>query len=353
MIIFASALLLALCLPVLIKISLPFIIATIIARILQTPVKKLEKLKIKRGLSSFAFIIILLSSFISLITIVCYKIFVELAVLFNDFPRKMSEFNIQLNALFSKYLTFYNGLSRETRQSFDIILETLNTGIKGLVSKITVHFTGIVTQMASFIPDLILLILITLLAAFFITKDYNKIIKFIKNSIPPSAYKNFQKLKSSLLGVLFSYMKSVLVLMFISTCEVAVGLSILRVRYALVIALITGIVDALPIFGTGVILIPLIVFYLIRRNLYMAICVLIIQIICFLVRQILEPKIISHQVGVHPLVTIISVYVGAKLLGAGGVIILPIVSFVTLSVIEVYKDEIFVKTIDELNVIDA
>jgi predicted PurR-regulated permease PerM len=82
--------------------------------------------------------------------------------------------------------------------------------------------------------------------------------------------------------------------------------------------------------------VPLALSFLIGGNLPLALCLILVQAVCFLVRQILEPKLISNQVGVHPLVTIASVYVGMRLMGAAGLILLPITVFVTINVYGAY-----------------
>ncbi len=104
--------------------------------------------------------------------------------------------------------------------------------------------------------------------------------------------------------------------------------SLLRVPMAIPTAFLISFADFLPLIGTGGILVPWIIFELIRRNYYFAVALIIVYAIISLVRNIAEPKIVGAQVGLHPLVTIMGMYIGMKLFGFIGIFIAPMIILV-------------------------
>ena len=113
------------------------------------------------------------------------------------------------------------------------------------------------------------------------------------------------------------------------------GFSILGVSYPLLIAIIVALVDILPIFGVGTVLIPWAIIELVfTKNIYMGIGLIIIYIVVTVIRQITEPKVVAGSLGLHPLVTIVSMYVGFKLLGIFGMIAGPMAVLAIKSILK-------------------
>ena len=123
---------------------------------------------------------------------------------------------------------------------------------------------------------------------------------------------------------LFGFLKAQLTLISITTVIILIGLLILRVDYAITIALVTGLVDILPYLGTGLIFVPWIIYELITGNINFAIGLGVLYIIVLVQRQIMEPKVLSSNIGMDPLATLISLFVGFKLIGFLGLIIGPV-----------------------------
>ena len=101
-----------------------------------------------------------------------------------------------------------------------------------------------------------------------------------------------------------------------------------NIEFPLIAAIVTGIVDALPILGSGTILIPWAIFSAINGDLSLAIALIVLYVIVIVVRQLLEPKIVSNQIGVHPIFTLIAMYTGFKFTGFVGLIIGPVIMII-------------------------
>jgi sporulation integral membrane protein YtvI len=106
--------------------------------------------------------------------------------------------------------------------------------------------------------------------------------------------------------------------------EVSIGLFILNVKYAFLIALLVGLSDAIPIVGTGVVMVPWILWTIISGDMPLAMGLGIIYVLGILIRQIMEPKIVGSQIGLHPLVTLLAMYIGLKFFGIIGMFVGPI-----------------------------
>ena len=106
--------------------------------------------------------------------------------------------------------------------------------------------------------------------------------------------------------------------------EVFLGLTLLRVDYALLIALVTAVVDILPVLGTGTVMIPWGIAMLVTGNYPLGVGLLILYAVITVVRQMLEPRVVGHQIGLYPLVTLMCMFIGTYLFGAVGLFGVPI-----------------------------
>lgn len=118
-----------------------------------------------------------------------------------------------------------------------------------------------------------------------------------------------------------------------------------NIQYPFLAAIGIGFVDALPILGSGTVMIPWAFIEAINGDIKLAIGILIIFAIISVVRQFLEPKIVSKQIGIHPIFTLIAMYTGFKLIGVFGLLLGPIALIVIKNVYGALIDRGVVKTI--------
>ena len=119
----------------------------------------------------------------------------------------------------------------------------------------------------------------------------------------------------------------------------------MNVKYQLLISLAIGFVDALPILGSGSVMVPWAIISALNGDLRLGVSILILWIIMSLVRQFLEPKIVSGKIGIHPIFTLIAMYTGFKFLGVIGLLVGPIILIIIKNVFATFIDEGVVKTI--------
>ena len=119
------------------------------------------------------------------------------------------------------------------------------------------------------------------------------------------------------------YIKAYFLIMVLTFCEMLLGLSILGVDYAFIMAIVISVIDILPILGSGTVLIPWAIFAFLTSNTPLGVGLLILYAATLVVRQFAEPKIVGGAIGIHPLATLASVYIGLKFLGFLGIFIGP------------------------------
>ncbi|MCG0313234.1 MAG: sporulation integral membrane protein YtvI, partial [Calditerricola sp.] len=155
---------------------------------------------------------------------------------------------------------------------------------------------------------------------FFISKDFRRIRRTLVEWIPVPLHDSTRAVVVDLRRALVGFVKAQLTLTSVTALLVLVGLLLLRVPYAVTIALLTGLVDLLPYLGTGAVFVPWIAYLFITGQIALAIGLSALYVIIIIVRQILEPKVLATNVGLDPLVTLIALFVGLKLWGFVGLI---------------------------------
>ena len=176
---------------------------------------------------------------------------------------------------------------------------------------------------ASHLPSAFVFLVMTILATYFLLNDKRYFKSWLYENLPVGLTVHMTGVKRELTGALGGYLKAQLILMCITFGELTIGFLVLRVHYALFLAIIVAVMDAIPVLGTGTVLIPFAAISFIMGNWVLGVGLLVLYGVCLLVRQMLEPKIISHQIGLHPLVTLVFMYLGLKLFGFLGMILGP------------------------------
>ena len=155
-----------------------------------------------------------------------------------------------------------------------------------------------------------------------------------------------------LIKTLGGYLKAEVILIVISFVISLIGLYVfhfmgLNVEYPFLIALLIGFVDALPIFGSGTVMIPWAVFTAFMGDLKLALAIFILWAIMSIVRQFIEPRIVSGHIGIHPIFTLIAMYTGFKIIGVIGMFVGPIVLIILKNIYQTLIDKGVVKSIFE------
>ena len=202
----------------------------------------------------------------------------------------------------------------------------LNNAVSSIISSISSAIPSMAVNFVTGIPSFILFIVVFLISAFYFSTDRETIGKGLSAILPDSWQKKLPILKKRLSQTISGYLKAYFFIMLLTFTEIFIGLSVLRVNYAFLLAILISVVDILPILGTGTILIPWAIFAFITGDVGLGTGLLILYGVVLIIRQITEPKIVGNSIGLHPLTTLAAVYLGIKFAGFLGIFIGPIVA---------------------------
>jgi sporulation integral membrane protein YtvI len=328
-------------------LTYPFIIGLILA-ILINPMVNLLETKMVRSAAVFISIAFLFVIFAGIITLLIAELVTGTTYLASSVPEHFKTLVVYIETFIGdRVLPIYEDIAAlfntlDSSQQATILANIQNAGeqigsnaadfLKGLLENIPL--------LISWLPNAATVTIFSLLAAFFISKDWYKFQKLLRKYLPLKARKSGRTVVDDLKKALLGFIKAQLILISITTIIVLIGLLFLRVDYAITIALLIGTVDLLPYLGTGLVFVPWIVYSAFSGDLPFAIGLGVLYLIILIQRQMMEPKILSSTIGLDPLATLISLFVGFKLIGFLGLIVGPValVIFNALHNARVFED---------------
>lgn len=305
---------------------LPFVAGAVIAWILQRPVRIVHrKFGISKKLcgfvSSIAFFAIIggLMSLVGAEAVTGLQNLVQSLPSFYRYtvePTMLEIFDKVEQAALWKDFQLYTILE-------NIENEILNAA-GSMVSSISVGAVGALSSFAAAIPGMFIKLILLVISTFFITMDYDKLVGFCLRQLTDKTRNLVLEVKQYVVGTLFVCIRSYALIMSITFVELSIGLTLVGIDNGILIAACIAIFDILPVLGTGGIMIPWVVINVVLGNYGLALKLLLVYVIITIVRNIIEPKIVGSQLGLHPVVTLSSMFAGVQLLGAVGLFGFPI-----------------------------
>lgn len=204
------------------------------------------------------------------------------------------------------------------------IINNLLDSIKTLVSSISSAIVSGGTSLISNTTSLLVGLLTTIITSFFVVYDYEDILNYLESLLSDESKKIYHEVKNYLVNTVFLVIKSYGIIMFVTFIELLVGLLILGVDNFALVAMITALLDIFPILGVGTILIPWSIFELLVGKVYIGVGLLVLYGVITIIRQIIEPKIVGGNLGLHPLAALFAMLVGLQLFGIIGMFGLPL-----------------------------
>lgn len=327
----------------------PFLIGFIISLLIEPIIKMISKrTKLTRRTSA---IIVLLCIFTILITLIVWGS----VSLITESADLLQSLNIYIEKIYNQIQIYINSIEFDKLEIPKQVISIIETSANNFLDFITKWVSGLLTsilQGITSLPVIGIYIVITILSTYFICADRLFILDQFEHHFPKIWVKKFGIHLKKLISTLGSYLKAEATLILISFIEVLIGLCIfkwsgLNVEYPLLAALGIGFVDALPILGSGTVMIPWAIISAVNGDLTLGIAVFILYVIILVVHQLLEPKIVSNNLGIHPIFTLIAMYTGFKISGIIGLFIGPVVLIILQNVFETMIDNGIVKSLLE------
>lgn len=323
----ASTLLVYLCFRYLLSFFLPFFIAWLLAVILQRPVLWInKKLRIPVPFGAVLGILLILS-------VAGTGAFFLLRTLLNQMIALVRQLPLYQSLLTERYKDFCFGCDRYLRLdpgSSQLFLDTqLEQILDRIQSTLLPSLTEQTLRLALGTAEAFALIIIILVSTVLLTKDLGEYReRFRSSSFAPILQPVFARLRGSAVA----YLRTQGIIMVITATLCTLGLMLIHNPYALLFGLIIAILDALPILGSGMILLPWSIIQFFRHDYKAGAVLLTVFLLCVVLREFLEPKLLGKGIGIRPLYTLISMYLGIRLFGIAGFILGPIGLVIILSV---------------------
>lgn len=310
----------------LIAALLPFILALLLSAVIEPGVTFLEnRARMPRPVATLVALLttILAGGYVALV--VATKVLSELVQL-GSLLQRYQQVPVDLATRLIEELNRLNEIL-DQRQ----LPQTVQDNILQAVDDLTTAGIGLLTQginltlnAATKVPALIVILVITVIATYFILKDKDSLVESILRVLPEGIRSRARAAQQRMADDLLGFVKASLILLSLTTFVIAVGLIIVGVNYWMTLALIAGLLDIIPVLGPGFLMVPWAVGAWILGSPALAIKLLLIYSASFLIRQMFQAKILGDFIGVHPLPMLVALYAGIHFFGFEGIVVAPL-----------------------------
>ena len=310
----------------LLNLLLPFVIALLVAWLLR-PLSRLYRQRAPKIASALIILTVLL--FYLLLGFLAMLLLVDLLTGMAEYFGKLPTLYTQtiepgLRNLYANAQALAARFDPGVADVVNMVLPQVISSVGGAVTNFSVAAVGKLTGLVTALPSALISALIAVIASFFTAVSYDSMKAFLMKNLPSKFTETAGYAIHSFRSIITQYGKSYLLVMLITFGELTLGLLIIGVRRAILLAALIAIFDIFPVVGAGAILLPWSVISLIQGKTLQALGLLILYVIILVVRQFLEPKVVGKQVGLPPLVTLACMFVGTSLFGVWGLFGLPI-----------------------------
>ena len=340
---------------------LPFMVAFFIDIIVQRPTNFLTRnTKIKKGITATILVLLVYLIVVALISLIGVKLVDGIKSLIAFIQGKLTDIptlienikNWSLNTIgflpdsleekaTKSMVPFFDALKEKSATEIaGFIMDKASNGEKFSLSSLSTPLSGLWST-AKQIPSAFVAVMITIVSSCFMAVDYDRLVKFIKGQISPENEKKLSATKRIVLKSLGKLIKSYILIICITGIEIFIGLNFLTLigiykdGNIIALSLIIAVLDILPVIGTGTFMVPWAIYSLITGKLGLAIGLFVVYAIIYIVRQIIEPKIVGGTVDLPPFVTLMGMYIGSQLFGVIGIFLVPIL----IIIIKLLNDE--------------
>lgn len=321
--------------------TLPFLAAFFFAYAAQKPLRWLER---KYTLKRTVCVLLLALPSVGLVFFLGYQLTLritkELYTLFSGIESGALQqfFSSPIDSLLAFLQKLSPALSRYAEPRLHSLFSNFDRTASTLLEKALPLLAENALSLARAFPKLFLSFGTFVLSFFYISCDYEALTGALHAHLSEKHNRLLHEVKKQIVGTVLSVLRAYTLLFLLTFSELAAGLLILKLPLALLIALFIALVDILPVFGAGTVLIPWGLAEFLNKNTKMGLCLWALYGIITVIRQAAEPKLVSHAVGMHPLGTLAAMYIGSAFFGVKGLFLCPIAAVILKNL---YKQGVF------------
>lgn len=307
----------------------PFIIAFFISMFLHPIVTLFEnKWKLNRGLTTLFVLCIFFS--LSLISsfFLTQRLIRELTEIFVELPTYIDNMTTILHLLENTYIspiyTYINKIVPIELVTYDSFTPFIVEKIKVNMGKLLQQSIILISQLLTSFAYTSLVLVFILLATYFMTKDFTVIIRLLHHSIPKKVINLIKRIFQYAQQSTFGIIRAQVAIAFLTAMIAFFGLALFQIEHLFVIAGVLLIIDLIPYVGIGALFLPWIMYTFFNENYALTIKLTSLYIILIIIRQIIEPRLLAKNLGIHPLMTIIILFLSLNIFGPIGFLITPL-----------------------------
>jgi sporulation integral membrane protein YtvI len=313
-------------------LTAPFIVGLLLSLAME-PLMSLftKRFKMGRTVASIICLLVLIIAIGGVGVTIVSKIVSEAKSFIHSIPKHVEELSDILNSIAERFKSINALLPESIRTLFDDPLKSL---VPFLTSSLGEGFKSGSWNVVTSVPVALVGLILSFVSALFFMKDKAIIFGWFREKTPKWLSERVSVVKDGMAFGILGYFKAQLIMMSIVGCIVIIGLLIIQYPYALFLGLIIAVIDALPIFGSGSILWPWAAVSFLNGRYFTGVGLLLIYGVVLVTRQTVEPRVLGDQIGIHPLITLMSMYIGIRLFGVLGIIMGPVVAITIKAIFE-------------------
>lgn len=339
----AGILLLIFVVPPLVRFLMPLVVAWIVAMIANPIIHFLEKrIKLMRKHGSALVIILVLAALIAAFYGLAVLVATQFSSWVTELPEVYDSVTQNLQHLFQSLHQKYNIIPADVKLAFDqrenVLDDYIQKTIDGLLKMVNSGSLSKVSSLASSLMDFLVYAILTILASYFMTVEKDHFTKLLQEKTPEGIQRIWNKIRKIFIRAIGGYFKAHFQIMIVIFFITVIPFVFMGISYSGLLAAVIAIVDFLPFFGAGTVLVPWALYRLVTGSYTYAAILAVIYVVVLIVRQALEPKLIGDSIGTSPFETLVFMLVGYRLAGMLGLIIgIP----VGMILMECYREGMF------------
>lgn len=328
---------------------MPFVIGWFLSFIASPLVVWLEKrLKIVKKLGSAIIIIAVLAVCIGIIYFAVSRLWAEISTLIQDFPSMYKDLEVGFRQIGERTEQIFGLLPTNMKEGFGTMAANLDETVSRLISSMSEPTVEAAGNFAKRIPSILISVIVTIISAYFFIADRENIILWAKKFFPDPIVQRMTMVTDNLKYAVGGYFKAQFKIMAVIFVILLAGFGMMKVHFAILLALVIAFLDFLPFFGTGTALMPWALYEFLTGDYKRVVALAVLYGVTQLVRQLIQPKLVGDSMGLTPLFTLVLLYAGYRVGGIFGMIFAVPAGLI---IVNLYKAGAFDYILDDVKIL--
>ncbi len=309
-------------LPRILSFFFPFVLAFILSLIANPVIRFMDKrIRIKRRFASVIIIVLVIGVIFGLLYLIGSLIITQALRLIQDLPRLAKELTNVMDDLTIRLAVFLKGLPYGIRSLFDGVDKNVENWLIQFIQKIDIPSFKEAGSFLKLAGEFMFTGIITVLATYFMIADKEKMNQAANRIFPESIKSGYHLVVTNFKAAVGGYLKAQFKIMLLLIVIMYFAFLLLNIEYAFLLAIIIGVIDFLPVLGMGIVIWPWAIVDFITENYVQAILILVLYLVCQVIKQVLEPKLIADSIGISPFMSLLFMFIGYQLKGFLGMML--------------------------------